>query len=460
MRSAIRLFWFVILSFSFEAYSQELYSARGYWEESSKPNYLSIKQRLTRGDSLTTNEITYLKDYETYLANYFQRMPETEKQEYEKRKDQWNKELIAAEPSSIVSKKPSDNISFAWRGRDRFVNATYGIYYGASLAIALDVRGAATAGIPLITGGLWLLGPAINPKKFEGISRNSIRAANTGRMIGLGYGASLGLAFGGGADQGYKWVLGLSSIGSIAMGEAAFQLQKQHNTSIGQIELMRHYGLLFPLVGASLMAAGQVDSPNLYGVALLGGGVTGLLLGKSVSKKYDYTQGDVDALSTLSVISTGVGFTIVAGALGNKDEPSALILIPAATSVIGTVLGQRSVKGIHLTDKQGSTIGLSTAGAALIGFGIVTMAQSKSPTVIIGVPSALALVTHQILFKKFKIENLEMNLKSDLKKRDYKLSLHLTPENYLLAKKYPPNYNLAPSFSRAQNTLFNLKLTF
>jgi hypothetical protein len=461
MRQLASLLFLLHLLFSFASSGQELYSAKGYWVEATKANYLTIKQRLNRGDSISTNETAYLKDYESYLSTYFERMSEDDRREYFRMKDQWNRELGVAELSPALNKNTLTNDDFEWRNRDRLVNTLYGAYYGTSFVVLAEINGAAAAGIPLIAGGLWLLGPAINPKKYEGISRNTIRANNTGKLLGLGYGAALGLALGGESNETSKWALGLSSAGSIALGEAAFQLQKKRNTPRGQIEMMRHYGILAPLVGASLLAAGHVDNPNLYGLALLGGGVTGLIMGSKVSKKYDYSQGDVDAVSSLTVIMAGLGFTFVAEALDQSNDPNALILIPAATAILGTMVSQKAVRGIHLTNKQGSTLQLSTAGAALIGFGIAALAEADSPGVIIGVPCVLALITHQILFHNFKMQNLGMNHKaSEKRKNAYGFSLNVKPENYLLNKNIPVWIHSSESYFQSQNPLVNIRFTF
>ncbi len=446
---------------SWECTGQDLYSAKGYWLESTQANYLSIKQRLNRGDSLTNNEILYLTDYESYLSNYFERMSEDQRQEYLNNKNQWNSELRIAD---LSPKNKNINISednFEWRTRDRFVNALYGAYYGTSLVIITGIDGAGAAGLPLITAGLSLLGPAINPKKYEGITRNTIRANNTGKFLGLGYGAALGLALGGENNETGNLALGLSSLGSIAMGEAAFQMQKKGNLPIGKIGLMGHYGLIIPLVSASILAAGQVENANLYGLVLLGGGVAGLAMGNKVSKKYEYSQGDVDAISSLTAISAGIGFTFVTEALTSSNDPTPLILVPALTSILGTVLGQKTVKGVHLTDKQGSTIQLSTAGAALIGFGLAAIVGADSPGVIIGIPSVLAFFTHRIMFHNFKSKNLGADIRSSLKrKHDYKFAVNLSPENYLVTKKNP-SQNYAPqSYTQLQNSMVKLKFTF
>ena len=95
--------------------------------------------------------------------------------------------------------------------------------------------------------GVWQLGPVINKRKYENISLATIRAGNTGKILGLGYGPAMGLAISGNSDDSYKWVLRLATIGSITLGELAFQNQKQKNHSLGFVEMVRLYGFLGPI---------------------------------------------------------------------------------------------------------------------------------------------------------------------------------------------------------------------
>ncbi|MBL7877358.1 MAG: hypothetical protein JNL53_16960, partial [Cyclobacteriaceae bacterium] len=381
--------------------AQDLYSARGYWTEINKEAYQKILQKKRTGATLTDNEIAYVTDYEIYLENYFQRMSEDEKLKYNQMKAQWDQELTR--PA-----QPSDEYDFELRPRDRITNGIYGAYYGASIAAIGEFDETAAIGVPLIIAGLWQLGPVLNPKKYEGITRGTIRAGNTGKFLGLGYGLALGLAIGGDSENTGKIALGLSSVASISLGEAAFQIQKKKQVSEGHIEMMRHYGVLGPAVAILGVAATNTDNANLAGASLVAGGITGLIIGNSVAKKYDYTVGDTDIISSLTWISTGIGFTGAAEVI-DDDENLGLLLIPAATAIAGTVLGQRSVKGVYLTKKQGSTINLSSGGAALIGLGITALLETESPAVFIGVPSALALIMHQSLFHSYKMKNLESN---------------------------------------------------
>lgn len=439
----------------------KLYSARGYWEETMKGNYRSIKEKVAKGDSLTEDERIYFEDYEAFLKTYYLRLREADIQEYERQKDIWDRELEVTTPISKNKEFVSDNKEFEWKGRDRLVQGLYGLYYGISFAAIAELEGTAAVGIPLITTGLWMLGPGMNPKKYEGITRNTLRAGNTGKIVGLVNGGALGMALGGDSEDGSKLVLGLSVIGSIVLGEVAFQTQKQKNFSAGHIELMRHYSFLGPWVGYSALVATESDKTTTYGLGLLAGGITGLIIGNQVSKKYPYTRGDVDAVSSLSLISTGVGFTIVSESIINGGGSDALILVPAVSSIVATVWGQRAVRGAHLTDIQGSTISLSTGGAALLGLGVVVLADPSSPTLWFGIPSFAALITHQVLLQKYKRENLQTTLRgSRYRKSPFKLALQITPESYLMNKQFSSRADSYSTYLQMQNPIVKFKLTF
>ncbi len=434
--------------------AQELYSARGYWVELNKETYKKLKERQEKGEVLAENESLYFADYEVYLNTYYQRMSDAEKVRYDQMKNQWD----AAARAPVVNTEED----FELRPRDRVANGFYGFYYGLTIVAIGEIDNAGPAiGIPLIMAGLWQLGPVINKKKYDNISLATIRAGNTGRLLGLGYGAALGLAIGGDSENTGKLALGLSSAASIAWGEIAFQRQKKNPVSEGHIELTRHYGFLGPLVALSGIAATNTDNANLIGVSLLAGGVGGLLIGKGQANKYDYSSGDVNAISSLSLIAAGLGFAVISE-MSFDSDPNALLLIPAATAIAGTVLGQRSVRGVHLTKRQGSTISLSSGGAALVGLGVVAITESESPAVWFGVPSALALVAHQLVFHSYKNKNLISNInRGATGRRAVSLSIKATPENYLVNKNLNPDQIIFKNdFPELARPIVNLKLKF
>jgi hypothetical protein len=452
--STIVFLFILTLSLFSQANAQGIYTARGYWEESNKETYRIIKQKSNTGIVLSADESSYLNDYETYLSNYFSRLSDDEKSVYEKMKPQWDREIFGPQQTAIVEEE------FEWRGRDYATNILFGAYYGASLVAVTEISSAAALGIPLLTGGLWALGPVMVPKKYENINRSVIRASNTGKFLGLVYGGSLALLVAGESDNIGQTALILSSLGSIALGEVGFKLQKKRNFSEGHIELVSHYGTIGPwIAGATLGAAGS-ENPNLYGAAFLAGGVGGILMANKVSSKYDYTKGDVNNISALSLATTGIGFAIFAETLQN-DVSSAVLLIPAAGTVIGTMLGQKAVKGVYLNKKQGSTIGLSTGGAALVGLGLAAIFETESATVWVGIPSVFALATQQILFNKYKKDNLSGNLLSKINKdKPYRFSMKVTPENYFVNQRMVVPSGIIGANSNVSNPLINLKLSF
>jgi hypothetical protein len=445
--------YFVIILCTWHVTAQDLYSAKGYWTEINKDNYQKILQKKRAGDTLTENETAFVTDYEIYLQNYFQRMSEDEKLKFNQMREQWDQQLT-------TKAQPSDEYDFELRPRDRLTNGIYGAYYGASIAAIGEFSETAAIGVPLIMAGLWQLGPVMNPKKYEGITRGTIRAGNTGKFLGLGYGLAMGLAVGGDSDNTGKLALALSTVGSISLGEAAFQIQKKKQVSEGHIEIMRHYGVLGPAVTILGVAATNTDNLNLVGASLVAAGVTGLIIGNSVAKKYDYTVGDADVISSLTWISTGLGFTAAVEAI-QDEENLGLLLIPAGTAIAGTLVGQRSVKGVYLTKKQGSTINLSSGGAALIGLGISALLGTESPAVLIGVPSALALIMHQSLFHSYKMKNMASNIKLGRDgKRLMQFSMRVTPEGYFANKKMSDRIYVTNYFPKLAEPIVKLKLAF
>lgn len=433
--------------------AQHLYTAQGYWEEFQKKNYQQILLKRSNRESLTKEEVNFIEDYTQYLDNYYARLSDAEKEKVDDMLLDW--EFQRGNENVLVAQETD----FDLRTRDRLINGVYGFYYGLSLAALFEVEDAGVGiGLPLIMAGAWQLGPVLNKKKYEHISLATIRAGNTGKFLGAGYGAALGAAIAGDSDNDYKWILGLSTLGSISLGELAFQGQKKKNLSLGTVEMMRLYGFLGPIVTGFGSLAIDPNNVQLFGGAIVVGGVGGLLLGKNAAKKYDYSQGDVDVVSSLMIISAGLGATIAIGTI-EENSNTGLLLIPAATAIAGTAFGQKSVKGVHLTKRQGSTIQLASGGAALIGLGVVALTEAEDPAWYVGTASVSALFMHQVLFSSYKKKNFEKNL--NLGKNDeswIKFTMKVTPENYFAHKNMSEKQFMAnPDLTYP---IVNFKLTF
>lgn len=435
-----------------------LYTSRGYWEETAKPAYRNILEKIQRGDSLTKEERSYQEDFEGFLKTYFQKMSQAERDNYFRMKETWDKELIT--PGNNPNQTSFASDAFEWRTKDRLANGIYGLYYGAAAVAALDLNDqAAATAIPLLTSGAWLMGPAINRKKFDNVTRTQIRALNTGRLLGLIYGAGLGLAIGGDSNATPDWTLGLSAIGSIALGEIAFMSAKAKPISPGKLEMVRHYGMLGPWIAFSVAAASGTHSVNFVGASIVAGGLAGIPIGNKVFSKYDYSRGDVDAISSLTLITTGVGLSVVGE--NNPNENKVYWLIPALGSVTGTILAQKAVQGAHLTDQQGTTLNLATAGSALVGLGIVAWTKVESSALTIGIPTALALIVEQSLFHSYKKRNLAMDVQGRIDKASrYRFSMRFSPEGYLVNKQIKPDHMTPQTYSNVQQSLIRLSISF
>ncbi len=132
----------IILCLSIGSLAQNLYTARGYWQESTKPSYLTIKEKKEKAQALTADEEAYVQDYESYLLTYYNRLSEDEKQLYQRMKDEWDRELVLPleAPQAPQQQQQIAQTEFEWRGRDRAINAAYGIYYGISLSAVVGLR--------------------------------------------------------------------------------------------------------------------------------------------------------------------------------------------------------------------------------------------------------------------------------------------------------------------------------
>ncbi|AFL85700.1 hypothetical protein Belba_3188 [Belliella baltica DSM 15883] len=445
----------LVLSFQIQSSAQGIYTARGYWEESNKQTYKTIKLKQAVGDPISDEEISYLLDFEDFLNNYYAKLSEEEKALYQKMKVQWDRELSSPKK---VEPQPEE---FEWRGIDRAVSIGYGLYYGASLVSVLEIDNAGIVGIPLITGGLWALGPIINPKKYENIDRSVVRAGNAGKFLGLIYGGSLGLVVAGGnyPNNEGKAAFIMSSVGSIALGEVAFQMQKNRRYSDGHIEIMRHHGVLGAFSGLSIAAAANGDTGRPFGIASILGTTAGLALGNMASKKYPYTRGDSRYATNMSSVGIGVGFAIATQIAQNGGD-QVLLLVPAGMGILGTYIGQKNTQGVNLTARQGSTINYASGGAALLGLGVTALAQSDSPAVVLGVASGFALITQEYLFAKYKKENLNFNLSRKSSSGDIQYSLKFHPENYILNQQLQSKATIMSSYSQLSTPIINFNLTF
>jgi len=180
---------------------------------------------------------------------------------------------------------------------------------------------------------------------------------------------------------------------------------------------------------------------------------------------YNYTKGDVNAISSLSLASSVLGLALAVGILdgmqsdNNNTWP---VLIPAVSAILATSIGQKQVRNVHLTKKQGSSLRLSTYGAGMVGLGLAAMLESESPAIYIGLPAGLALLTQQLIFNRFKTINLSHRAQaSNEEPKSTRLTLNVQPENYFLNERRTEitDYFRGGEFN-APGSIVKLKMSF
>jgi hypothetical protein len=129
------------------------------------------------------------------------------------------------------------------------------------------------------------------------------------------------------------------------------------------------------------------------------------------------------------------------------------ILIPATTTMAGTLLGQLWMKNAKFTNQQGRNVFLATTAGSAIGFGISTMISTDDiSTINYVLPYLTGLITYSALSETYRRKNI-LNVTTNDKFSGWKFNL--MPQNILLnksiansGKPLPGNrMSLLPAFS-------------
>jgi hypothetical protein len=445
-RRYILLTAFLILLLS--SASGQQYSAKGYWMMERDSTYLSLLNRQTAGEVLTQYDQTRLEEYKTNLAVYFNQMPDEEKALYYKNRAGWSKT-----PGSVLQE--DEQVFVGERSTfTKYVAASsaYGFMYGAAGIYILGITSEAAVGLPFITGGISAIIP-IATIKDKMVSPNSLLLSLHGKAIGAFQGAMLGVAIVGNnnsdEDLG-KLVAGLATASSITFGHVGFKMGKNSNWTPGRITFYTHYGWLIPIESMALVGAFGVEDARIYGITSLLGGAGGYLLAKGVVDRNNYTRGDVFSIQTFTWLNGLLGL----GILADLNEPgSASILIPAATTMAGTLAGQLWMKNAKLSSQQGRNIILGTSAGSVIGFGISAMISiDEISTINYVIPYITGLISYSLIAESYKKKN-NSRLLSNEKSTGWKFNL--MPQNIIInnrmassGRTLPGNrMSLLPAFS-------------
>jgi hypothetical protein len=446
MKKALILSVFAVFINCLTLSGQE-YTASGYFKMERDPSFLNLQRRLNAGELLSVEEQTFMTEYKARLFAYFNQMSDQEKALYYQNRVKWAQEpgAVNQEEESVYSGERSTY------SRYLVASGFFGAFYGVAVDAILGIDGPAAAGIPLITGGLSVVIPAVSIRDKK-VSTNSLLLSTHGKMIGAFQGAMLGVLISGKNvdEEGYgKLTLGLVTASSIALGRVGYNLGRYKNWTPGRVSLYSHYGWLMPLEGLAIVAAFESENPRLYAASSLLFGAGGYVIADRVADKNNFTRGDVIAMESLSAFTTLLGFGILADI---EPENGSAFLVPAAGALAGTFIGQRWVRNAGLTLQQGRNVALAHTGGAVVGLGIAAIINSESPPIWYIIPYSAGLATYAFALESYKKKN---SMTSVVPEKTRGWNINLMPQNILLNQKLISSgriqagkrYSMLPAFS-------------
>ena len=444
------------LIFSFTNVLAQQYTASGYWKMEHDPVYLKLLERQSAGENLSSEEQNTLIDYKTKLIEYFDKMSDDEKSVYYKNRSTWT-----AQPS-LVDKAPAPSGTDVFSGERSMytqylvTSGLFGALYGGAAIAILGMDSPGAAGIPLLTAGASVLVPVLTLKD-KYVSYNSLALSMHGKAVGAMQGLALGVLITGDNVEDGKLLLAMGTGASIGLGRLGFSLGKNKPWTEGQVALYNYYGFLMPLEGLALNLAFEIENPRLWGLTSLVFGAGGYWIGDMISKKTDFTRGDITSTGTLALLNAGLGFAIMADVESrNYDAQTGIIMIPALGALGGSLVGHLIHSNTRLTYQQGRNVALASTAGAAMGAGITAIFTPETATPYYIASYITGMTTYGLIVGMYKRDNITASTDNDKKSR---WNVNLMPQNILLNKRIVPyaianpgkRINLLPAFSASVN---------
>jgi hypothetical protein len=418
------------------------YTAANYWKMERDSVYTGLTQRQKSGESLSVQEQSFLVEYKTKLAEYFENMSDDEKSLYYKNRTKW------AEQPPTVDKISGQQDSEVFSGEKStytkyiFSSGMFGFVYGTAIVTVLGGwHGGGAVGIPLLAAGTSTLIPILTIKDKK-VTYNSLKLSLHGKTMGLLHGAALGLLISGeNVNQNEKLFLGLATLSSVALGRVGYNLGRDKSWSKGRVALYSHYGLLMPFEGLALDAALKIEDPRIYAATFLAFGAGGYLIADRIAQWNDFTVGDITSTQTLAALNAMLGLGILIDITANSETGPGILMIPAAGALTGTIAGHFWLKDARLSNQQGRNTALATAGGAAIGLGLIAILGFESITPYYILPYLTGMSTYALLVNKYKKDNQLAFFKPE---KDSRWVVNLMPQNILLNREIINAANTRP----------------
>lgn len=308
-----------------------------------------------------------------------------------------------------------------------------GLFYGGAIDAIAEINGAAATGVPIITSGICVLIPLVSNTSRK-ITTNQLMLSGHGKTLGWVHGFALSsLVLGKDAwdDDGgdyYKYTIGLGALSSIGLGFLGKSLSGKNDWTEGEVAIYRHYGWIMPFAGFSVAAAFSSDI-RVVGGSILAFGAGGYFLADRVNKIHQYSRGEVRATRVLAVLNGGLGYGILSDLSYESDINNIYWLIPAAGVLSGTLAGHLWLKNTHLTPQQGLITAYASSGGAIMGLGIALVVNSEKPTPWYLIPYTTALGAYSFTVNHFKKINSNTGSLPGIDNKKNNWDITLMPQN-------------------------------
>jgi hypothetical protein len=408
------------------------YTAAGYWRMENDTAYKNLLKLQNAGDSLSLQDQGNLTAYKAKLADYFEKMSDSEKSLYYKYRANWN-----AKPGE-VNKPPSQPEGNVYSGERSMYSqylwsrGLFGFLYGGAAVYISGIESEeAIVAIPLLTAGASVLVPMFTMKD-KYVTYNSLNLSLHGKTIGLLQGAALGVLIVGDNIEDGKLLLGLSTFSSIGLGHLGYKLGRDKPWSEGRVALYNYYGTIMPLEGLALVAAFNSEEPRLYAATSLVFGAGGYLIADRVANWNDFTKGDIRATQTLASLNGLLGLFIIVDKAEENDIKASAVLVPAIGTLGGTIAGHLWLKDARLTDQQGRNTAFASAAGVAIGLGLTAIFSPESATPYYLVSYLTGMSSYAYIVSKYKIANRMTTFEP---KKLNNWDINLMPQNILLNRQ-------------------------
>jgi hypothetical protein len=258
-------------------------------------------------------------------------------------------------------------------GRTKLLAGTLALslgYYGWAVPVTFDVDdGKSFAAIYMLTSGAGFFIPFLGTR--------DIPVTDAAATLGL-YGGTRGIVHGiflyglaKGEDATGRGMVGFGMLGSFSEGIAFFSLADRSNMSAGMAEVIcigGDFGIGWGLGAAHLANFFDEDEERSIAGSILLGSATGLVAGKMLAERQQYTRGDAYVLRGAGILGAYIPLAVVD--MAEPEDDRTYTAAAMVGSVIGLGLGHRLVRGKDFTTGQGTLVNLGELAGGLVGLGV------------------------------------------------------------------------------------------